>query len=98
MSERKILGCFALIFFKDRKGSFSRLSEFSLLLFKVLWYKFFVHSEFDLVAQVSSFRVSFFWEILCQVCLLRARIKLSDNSYYLQCLDGHHHSCNVGNA
>ena len=65
--------CFLL---KKKKERFSKFIRLLPLPSKVSWDKLYEKLEFDLVSELSLSKVSFSLEIICQVRVLRVRIKL----------------------
>ena len=69
---KKTLRCFDYTFFKIGKYAFHDHENS-----KKSWNKFLVNWEFDSVSQVSSFKVSLYWNIVCKICPLWKRMNLS---------------------
>ena len=74
-TKNNFLGCLDLVFFKKEKRRFSKFILLLPLPFKVSWDKLFESLKFDSVSGLSLSK-AFSWEILCQVSVFRARIKL----------------------
>ena len=64
--------------FKKKKGKIFKIYTTFIrpLPSKVSWDKLYEKLEFDLVSELSLSKVSFSLEIICQVRVLRVRIKL----------------------
>ena len=96
MFAKHVFRMFRFCFIKKKKKE--RFSKFIRLLplpSKVSWDKLCEKLEFDLVSGLSLSKVSFSLEIICQVRVLRVRIKLLAKILLLQCSDRFCSSCNA---
>ena len=75
--KNEFLGCLDFVFFKKEKEWFSKFIWLLPLPSKASQDKLFGNLEYDSVFGLSLSKASFFWEILCQASVFRARIKLS---------------------
>ena len=80
--------CLDFVFFKKEKERFSIFIWFLPLSSKVSWDNLFENLEFGSVSRLSLSKTSFSSEILCQISVFRARIKLSTKIIWLIRADG----------